>query len=243
MNKKTVAIISGIVNFWYLPVYAVGELVLDEKNLIQNIAMKKLQQKLYQSQLEQFQLLSRNSTSPAVWTWDNATLTMKNLLSTTNTLEAQKQQAGDLDAYLAKYQSLDHYLNTPCLNGKGCSEAERQALFNQQKDSSLAQKKANDALFKGINQQQTALQADANQLNTLQAQAQGAKGQMEAIQSANQLASAQSNQLLQIRGLLVAQQTAEATRAAALADREAMQAAADKRFLSGTFTKSSPKSW
>jgi P-type conjugative transfer protein TrbJ len=41
----------------------------------------------------------------------------------------------------------------------------------------------------------------------LQTQATGAQGQMEAIQAANQLASAQTNQLLQIRSLLVANKT------------------------------------
>ena len=70
-----------------------------------------------------------------------------------------------------------------------------------------AQKQANDGLFKGIDQQQDSLQADARQLERLQSAAQGAVGQMQAIQYANQLASAQGNQLLQIRGLLIAQKT------------------------------------
>jgi entry exclusion lipoprotein TrbK len=43
---------------------------------------------------------------------------------------------------------------------------------------------------------------------------------MQAIQYANQLASQQANQLLQIRGLLIAQQNALATRLQAEADRQ-----------------------
>ncbi len=56
---------------------------------------------------------------------------------------------------------------------------------------------------------------------------------MEAIQAANQLASAQTNQLLQIRSLLVAQQNAAATLAQAQADKEAQQAAASEQLRNG----------
>ena len=64
-----------------------------------------------------------------------------------------------------------------------------------------------------------------------QSGAQGATGQLQAIGYANQLASSQANQLLQIRGLLISQQNAIATRNQALADNEAkQQAASDKRF-------------
>ncbi len=66
--------------------------------------------------------------------------------------------------------------------------------------ASESQKKANDALFKGLEQQQRNLTADARQLERLQSAAQGATGQMQAIGFANQLAANQANQLLQIRG-------------------------------------------
>jgi P-type conjugative transfer protein TrbJ len=64
------------------------------------------------------------------------------------------------------------------------------------------------------------LKADARQLERLQSAAQGANGQMQAIGYANQLASQQANQLLQIRGLLIAQQNAMATKMQADADRK-----------------------
>jgi P-type conjugative transfer protein TrbJ len=60
---------------------------------------------------------------------------------------------------------------------------------------------------------------------------------MEAIQAANQLASAQTNQLLQIRSLLVAQQNAAATLAQAQADKEAQQAAASETLGQGLIPK------
>ena len=77
---------------------------------------------------------------------------------------------------------------------------------------SQAQKKATDALFKGLDKQQDTMVADALTLQRLQSSAQGASGQMQALGYANQLLSHQANQLLQIRALLIAQQNMVATR-------------------------------
>jgi P-type conjugative transfer protein TrbJ len=66
---------------------------------------------------------------------------------------------------------------------------------------------------------------------------------MQALGYANQLASSQSNQLLQIRALLIAQQNAAATRAQALADAEALRAAASSRARSGSYSDSTMKAW
>ncbi|KAG1433333.1 hypothetical protein G6F57_022229 [Rhizopus arrhizus] len=74
--------------------------------------------------------------------------------------------------------------------------------------ASESQKKANDALFKTVSDQQKALKDDARTLERLQVAAQGAEGQLQAIGYANQLASNQANQLLQIRTMLTAQQNA-----------------------------------
>ncbi len=84
-------------------------------------------------------------------------------------------------------------------------------------------------MLKGIDQQQKSLSTEATRLTELQTQAQGAKGQMQAIQATNQLASAQVNQMQQIRALLMAQQTAEATRNQVIADREAQAMAASQQ--------------
>jgi P-type conjugative transfer protein TrbJ len=108
---------------------------------------------------------------------------------------------------------------------------------------SEAQKRANDALFHGLDAQQDALIADARQLERLQGAARGAEGQMQAIGYANQLASQQSNQLLQIRALLIAQQNSIATRDLVLADREAREAAAAAQFRAGTYRPSPARSW
>jgi P-type conjugative transfer protein TrbJ len=108
---------------------------------------------------------------------------------------------------------------------------------------SESQKKATDALFRGLDRQQDAMQSDAGQLQRLQSAAQDATGQMQAIGYANQLASHQGNQLLQIRGLLIAQQNAMATRSQAVADREAKESAASVQLRTGTYRASTATGW
>lgn len=55
--------------------------------------------------------------------------------------------------------------------------------------------------------------------------------------------SAQANQLLQIRSLLIAQQNAQATSAQVRVDRDAQHTAADKRALSSRNSPSADKGW
>ncbi|MBA2710167.1 MAG: P-type conjugative transfer protein TrbJ [Tatlockia sp.] len=218
-------------------------IVHDPANYAKNVAIALKQIKQYDKQVEQFKLMQKNSQPLDQFHWNEATITMDNLLRATDSLNYYKQQAGSMDAYLSRYQNQTHYQNSPCFNGSPCSTAQLNALMQKKANASEAQKRANDAMLRGIEQQQNALQSDARQLKTLQGQAQDAQGQMAALQAASQLASAEANQLLQIRALLVTQQTAYATRLAALADKEAIQAAGDEQFRSGTFKKSSGRTW
>ena len=87
------------------------------------------------------------------------------------------------------------------------------------------------------------MQSDARTLEQLQSRAQGADGQMQALGYANQLASQQANQLLQIRGLLIAQQNAVATRMQVEADREAIEQAASEQLRSGDYRASPARNW
>ena len=66
---------------------------------------------------------------------------------------------------------------------------------------------------------------------------------MEAIGYANQLASQQANQLLQIRGLLIAQQNAVTTKMQADMAKEAQQEAADSQFLRRNYRASTGRTW
>ena len=200
--------------------------------------------KQYQTQLQQYENMLQNTVTPATQIWDKAQATMTSLRNTIDTLSHYKQQLGSIDAYLAKFQDLNYYKSSPCFSGGPCSPAMRAALLSdQQSYQSESQKKANDALFKGLAKQQDALQSDANTLQSLQSGAQGATGQLQALGYANQLASSQANQLLQIRGLLIAQQNAATTRAQAQVDDEAMRAAASARARRIDFVPSPQKSY
>ena len=233
-----VSSIPGVIT----PAYA-GIPVIDGANLGQNImnviesvahTAKQIQQ--YQTQLQQYENMLKNTTQPSMQIWDAATTTMNQLRGSIDTLNYYKTSLGSIDAYLGKFKDTAGYRANPCFSPTGCTPAEWSALKDQERIGSESQKKATDALFKGLEKQQDAMESDATQLQRLQAAANGAQGQMEAIGYANQLASHQSNQLLQIRGLLIAQQNAVATRNQALADREAKEAAAAESIRKGTFT-------
>jgi len=207
-------------------------------NNVQAVA-KQIQQ--YQTQLQQYESMLQNTAAPAAYIWDQANSTINKLLQAQDTLNYYKNQAGSLDSYLKRYQDINYYKSSPCFNSNiECTSAEIDALRSAERNNSEARKKANDAVFKVIDQQQQTLQQDADNVAELQSQASGATGQMKAIQAGNQLASAQANQLLQIRSLLVAQQNAAMTLAQVQADKEAQQRVADENVLAGE-NKQSPK--
>lgn len=236
---------------WTLKGFASGAPVFDLANWLQNGKMAlnqvneyKTQVDQYHNQLQQYQNMVQNTQSLTSFQWDNANGVINNLLEATNTIDYYKQEAGSLQGYLDRYQSQEYYQKSPCFSGNGlCSQEELKKISQNKLSASVAEKRANDAMLKGIDKQQQSLKDDSEKLRILQSQAQSAQGQKQALQAASQLASNQSHQLLQIRGLLVAQQTAQATKDAAAANKEAIQTAGDERFRAGTFNKSSGKKW
>ncbi len=224
-----------------IPVIDGGNLVQNVMSAIENVAQTLKQIEQYQTQLQQYENMIQNTMAPAAYIWDQAQSTINGLMTATDTLNYYKNQLGGVDSYLGKFQDVAYYRSSPCFNGTGgCTPAEQAAMAENRRLASESQKKANDAMFKGLDRQQDALKSDAQRLQQLQAAAQGANGQMQAIGYANQLASQQANQLLQIRSLLVAQQNAIATRMQAEADREAQQQVArDSIFDMGAKTNRS----
>jgi len=243
--QKLVSLIGKVLVITSLLVQAIHANlpVIDFTNLLESVTQTSQQVQQYKTQLSQYENMLENTKNLDKFTWDEASTTMDNLVNSIDTLNYYKQQTGGMNEYLSRYQDEKHYRNTPCFNGGQCTDAELNALLQQEADASEAQKRANDAMLRGIDQQQVTMKSDARQLIRLQEQAQGAPGQMAALQAANQLASAETNQLLQIRGLMVAEQNAQATRLAAIADKEAIQAAGDESFRQGHFKKSSGKTW
>lgn len=239
--------------------------VIDAGNLTQNIVtaaeqvaqtLKQVQQyatqlqqleqqyQAYATQVQQYENMVQNTVAPAAYIWNQAQSVMTQLRGATDTLSYYKNQVGSVDGYLAKFQDVNYYRNSPCYTANGCTAEEMQTQ-NRAADAlgSEAQKKANDAMLKGLDQQQDAMVSDAARLEQLQGNAQTATGQMQAIGYASQLAAEQGNQLLQIRGLLVAQQNAIATKMQADADKEARTQAADQKALQGQYNASQRKGY
>jgi P-type conjugative transfer protein TrbJ len=240
-----------LVYLWSLHAFASGAPVFDVANWIQNAKMittqlseYKTQVDQYKNQVNQYQNMLANTKSLTSFEWDNANSVINNLLESTDTIDYYKQEAGSLQGYLDRFQSQEYYQKTSCFNDSGqCSAEDLRKIKQTRLASSVAEKRANDAMIKGIDKQQQSLKADSAKLRTLQSQAQSAEGQKQALQAASQLASQQNHQLMQIRGLLMAQQNAQAVKDAAAADKEAIQSAGDERFRAGSYNKSSGKKW
>jgi len=246
----SVALILALAGGVSMPAYA-GIPVIDGGNLSQNIVsaieevaqtIKQIEQ--YKTQLDQYENMLQNTAAPAMSIWDDAQSTINGLMSATNTLNYYKQQLGSLDSYLGKFQDVNYYKSSPCFTAAGCSASQLAAIKQSQQLGSESQKKANDALFKGLELQQRNIAADARQLERLQSSAKGADGQMAALGYANQLASNQTHQLLQIRSLLIAQQNAVASKMQTDSDRDAQHAAAHASSTEGRIDKTArPKNW
>jgi len=236
MHKTKPVVLTALVvsmTLGVLPPVQAGIPVIDSTNLSQSVmtaiesvaqTLKQIEQ--YRTQLLQYENQLQNTMAPAAYIWDQAQTTINGLMTAVDTLNYYKTHLGSVDAYLGKFQDVAYYRGSPCFSASGCSAAEWAAMDDNRRLASESQKRANDALFHGLELQQQALKTDARTLEQLQRRAEGARGQMEAIQFANQIASQQANQLLQIRGLLIAQQNAMATRAQSEADLAARQQAA-----------------
>ena len=196
--------------------------VIDFSNLTQNVITALHQVSAYAQQVQQYQLQLqqyanqvRNTVAPVAQVWQTAQGTMNGVLGTVNMF----QNGSQLQGYLGQFQNVNYWMSAP------------PSSYTYQTAGSIAQKQANDAMVKGIVQQEAQIRTDAANLERLQSQASTADGQMKALMAANELAALQQEQLLQIRALLVQEQQALAARNATLANDEAMREAATKQFF------------
>ena len=217
--------------------------VFDYSNFSQNVVtakqsllmtLKQIQQyclqiQQYEQQVSQSANMVKNTVAPVAYVWDQALVTMNDVLKTIDVVDLYKQQAGSLQAYLNKFEDVNYYRSSPCFGPNGCTQQQMAALQNTAILGSQSQKQANDALVLEIDKQQTQLRLDAANLMRLQSAAQSSGGHMQALQAANQLASNEAAQLLQIRTLLVAQANVAAAKQLTDADKQAQAGAADQQ--------------
>ena len=208
--------------------------VIDFSNLTQNIVTALHQVMAYTQQVSQYQLQLqqyanqvKNTVAPVAQVWQAAQQTMNGVLGTVSMF----QNGSQLQNYLNQYQNVNYWLSASPNS------------YSYQTAGSVAQKQANDAMVKGIVQQEAQIRTDAANLERLQSQAGSADGQMKALMAANQLAALEQEQLLQIRELLLQQQQALAARNATLANDEAMREAATKQFYNVPLIKLNTTGW
>ncbi len=158
------------------------------------------------NQVKQLENMVMNSIAPATYLWSEADKTVAQIMALQDQLNSS-----NLEGYLAKYKDLDFYRNNP-------SNEQIAAIQEEQiKQDYEAQQK----LAKAISKQQEKLNEDASRLRNLQANTSSAKGHLEALQYANQYASLQNDQLMQMRSLMMQQAAAQNARDEIEADKRA----------------------
>jgi type IV secretion system protein TrbJ len=218
--------------------------VAQANEVVQTAAIVAKQILEYNNQLLQWENMVKNTAAPFVRVYDTVANAMNTFRRVSDTITGLKDRFSNMDGYLNKFKDLNYYRSSPCYRTGGCSNNEISIHNASQKELNLLgselKKQSNDAWFKGLDNQQTALESDSQNLIRLQDASSRAEGRMQAISFQNQLASNQSHQLLQMRSLMIAQQNAEATRYQVELDEQARsRARAEHMTTSWLFTPSS----
>ncbi len=244
MEMKRLARSTAILSFFFAPSGYCVDLVLDTAVLAEaaSTAASAAEQvgtlaKEYEVVKKQYDDMVVNTVAPAAWVWNETTKTYQ-MVRTYSDMLQHYASGGGVAAYLSTFQNASYYMGSPCFSPKGCSMAEIMAIRDSQRLASDAQKLANDSQMRGISLGQDQLQEDAARLAEIQGIAQAAKGRNEMMGAANQLASANANNLFAVRALMLQQQEAENARNATLENQEAIRHAADEAALRGEFVPS-----
>lgn len=238
------------VSFSASQVRASGIPVLDAANLSQSVmdVIETIQQGLtqveqYATQLQQFEQEVQNTIAPAVYVWDKANQYVQLGQNIMGEVKSFADNPSALESYFDKYQNPGTYRSSPCYGLTGCTPEQRQALNDRRDWQYRSSQSALESQVRMLAQEFKQMRSDSNNLEEIQRGTEGAQGRMQAAQAANQLAANTANQLLALRGLMVAAQQAEATRTQQVIDQEASQAAADAAATAGTFQPSEARAY
>ena len=81
-----------------------------------------LQLQQYEQQIQQSTNMVKNTVAPIAYVWDQALVTMNDVLNTIDVVDRYKQQAGGLQAYLNQYEDVNYYRGSPCFGPNGCTQ-------------------------------------------------------------------------------------------------------------------------
>jgi len=127
------------------------------------------------------------------------------------------------EAYTGHYQSLEHHERNPLGKYGDATAAE----------GSRARKAANDALVEAVAADEAAMNAEVVGVKRLLDLTKTSKGHGRQLQVSNALAGSQINQLMKLRAMMLASETAHAAEAQAAADRDARAVAVGKKLREG----------
>lgn len=207
---------------------------------VQAVTQTATQYQQYSAQLNQLADQIKNSTTPNGYIWNSVSANMSTALTNLSSLNQYSSQYGGLSPYLSQYPSLSSYQTSACFTGGACTSSQYSQLANSNIVGLNSQKTATDNMIQNLNTEQQLLNADANNISALQQNSQSAGGRMESLQYANQFAGATNAQLLQIRSLMVAQQTADAARQETQTAELAREEAAHQAAIASSNTPSDP---
>jgi type IV secretion system protein TrbJ len=228
-----------------MPVYDAGNFAQNLVSAIEAVDQGLTQVLQWQNQLLQYEEMVRNGLAPAVYTWDRLVSINNKLHTIARTLKNYRHWLRDLEDYLSKFADLDYYRSARCYaSDLSCPASEWARILRESQDlhglGSEAKKKTLDQLMRSLEASEGELEDEADNLHKLQRQAQNAKGHMQALQAANQLASAEVHQLMQLRAIMVAHYRAVAVQALVAQAQEAQERAASERYRR-PMTKDSPE--
>ncbi|MBE7157352.1 MAG: hypothetical protein INR62_02745 [Rhodospirillales bacterium] len=177
---------------------------------------KQVQQ--YETQLQQYQAQLQNLQALGQYKWADASTSLNQLVGTVN------NSTSAYNSFLTQFQTQAQWNQHP-----PTLATYRQTTAN----GSSTEIASYAAVVQNLSTQNANMARDASALTKMTTSAQGAAGELQALQAGMQLASAQVAQLQQLRGLLVHLADATAARNASLANKEAAEGAATQRGMQG----------
>lgn len=95
-----------------------------------------------------------------VYVWDQVQFIINGLMSVVDILNYYKNQVGSIDVYLGKFKDVFYYKGLLCFFLLGCLESECKVMEENCCLVFELQKKVNDVLFCGFDQQQSNFKFD-----------------------------------------------------------------------------------
>ena len=259
MRRRTSCIAVALI-FTLLPPPAARSqwVVTDPGNLVQsvisaiqdiNAVLKQVEQ--YKTQLDQYTAQLRDIAAPAAYVWDLVDDTVATAQKVSEKFGDRRKLLKDVHASLKQLGEPDYYRNSPCYGKSGVDRTLKggcgallEALRTAQEEGVQAQYEANEELFETLEKQHESMTKRLERTQKLVKNSQDAKGQLQAVQATNQLASAQIAELMEIRSLLITQQNLQVEAKRQELAQQAAAQAATASFLAGEHKPTpAPQGW